>query len=84
MHQNALFKHVDGLCPSETFDVRIVLGKTLSFLLKNRSGNLWEGMLLNYNGNCLASGSGIKRREVHSSDQKGKIKSVFVTKGETH
>ena len=32
MHQNALFKHVDGLCPAETFDVGIVLGKTLSLL----------------------------------------------------
>ena len=32
MHQNALFKHLDGLCPSETFDLGIVLGKTPSRL----------------------------------------------------
>lgn len=59
MHQKVLLKQVDGLCSSETFGIQIVFGKIL--LLKNRTSNLWNRMPLNYNGNYLASGNGIKR-----------------------
>lgn len=60
MHQKELFKQVDGLCSSEIFDVQIVFGINYS-LLKSRTDNLWNEMPLNYSGNYLASGNGIKR-----------------------
>ena len=81
MHQNALFKHVDGLCPSETFDLGIVLGKTLSRLktglVTSGKERFWIIMGIIWH---LEVGS----RDVHTGNQKGKKKSVFVTKGEAH
>ena len=81
MHQNALSKHADGLCPSETFDVGIVREKTLSRLktglVTSGKKRFWIIMGIIWH---LEVGS----REVHTSNQKGKIKSVFVTKGEAH